>query len=53
MNQDTKHHDAKREQPKDLQEANENIRKSEGGDEPIPEADPKKAGNRPAFDRDR
>lgn len=40
------------EEPKDLRKANENIRKSQG-DDALEPADTKKAGNRPAFDRDR
>ena len=52
MNQDTKHEETKREEPKDLQQANENIRKAEG-DESLSEADPQKTGNKPALDRDR
>lgn len=49
---DTKDAKAKEDGPKDLQQANENIRKAEG-DEPAPPADTRKSGNRPAFDRDR
>ena len=37
---------------KDLREANENVRQSQGDDATGP-VDPKKAGNKPAFDRDR
>jgi hypothetical protein len=40
------------EKPKDLRKANENIRKSQG-DDAVGPVDPKKAGNKPAFDRDR
>jgi hypothetical protein len=39
-------------EPKDLREANENVRKSQGEDATGP-ADSKKSGNKPAFDRDR
>jgi hypothetical protein len=42
----------KREEPKDLREANENIRRSQGDDATGP-TENNKAGNRPAFDRDR
>jgi hypothetical protein len=41
-----------REEPKELSEANENIRKSQGDDASGP-VDNRKAGNKPAFDRDR
>ena len=40
------------EKPKDLREANENIRKSQG-DDATGEVDSRKTGNKPAFDRDR
>ena len=40
------------EKPKDLREANENIRKSQG-DDATGTVDKKKTGNKPAFDRDR
>jgi hypothetical protein len=49
---------AKRSEPRTLEEANENIRKSED-DEPTPRDDSKSAedskrsGHKPAFDRDR
>ena len=39
-------------EPKSLEEANENIRKAED-DEPTPAADERRAGHKPAFDRDR
>lgn len=42
----------KTEEPKDVREANENIRRSQGDDATGP-ADTTKAGNKPAFDRDR
>jgi hypothetical protein len=42
----------KREEPKDLREANENIRRSQGDDAMGP-TESRKAGNKPAFDRDR
>jgi hypothetical protein len=38
---------------KDLREANENIRKAQGDDELGTPVDPRKAGNKPRFDRDR
>ena len=38
---------------KDLREANENIRKAQNADEEETPVDPKKAGNKPRFDRDR
>ena len=38
--------------PKDLREANENIRKAQDEGAPSP-ADDRKTGNKPAFDRDR
>ena len=38
---------------KDLREANENIRKAQDGEATKTDVDPKKAGNRPRFDRDR
>ena len=40
---------------KDIREANENIRKAQDGDETTADTsvDPKKAGNKPRFDRDR
>ena len=41
-----------REEPKDLREANENVRKSQGEDATEP-VDSRKTGNKPAFDRDR
>ena len=41
-----------REETKDLREANENIRRSQG-DAATEPTDNKKAGNKPAFDRDR
>jgi hypothetical protein len=44
------------EQPKDLREANENVRKSQGDDATGPvdnKVDNKRTGNKPAFDRDR
>ena len=37
---------------KDLREANENVRKSQGDDATGP-VNNKKSGNKPAFDRDR
>ena len=37
----------------DLREANENIRKAQGDDAMDTPVDPKKAGNKPRFDRDR
>ena len=39
------------EDPKDLREANRNIRKSQGDD--AVDSTAKRAGNRPVFDRDR
>jgi hypothetical protein len=42
----------KREESKDLREANENIRRSQGDDAMGP-TENRKAGNKPAFDRDR
>jgi hypothetical protein len=42
----------KSEDTKDLREANENIRKSQGDDATGP-TDSRKTGNKPAFDRDR
>jgi len=36
-----------------LREANENIRKAQDGEATKTDVDPKKAGNRPRFDRDR
>lgn len=42
----------KTEEPKDLREANENIRRSQGDDATGP-ADNRKTGNKPALDRDR
>ncbi len=44
--------EGKAEQPKDLREANENIRKSQGDDATGP-VDKKKSGNKPAIDRGR
>jgi hypothetical protein len=41
-----------KEGPKNPEEANENIRKSQGDDATGP-AESRKAGNKPAFDRDR
>jgi len=38
---------------KDLREANENIRKAQNEDATEKAVDPKKAGNKPRFDRDR
>ena len=40
------------EQPKDLREANENVRKSQGDDAAEPNVHDR-VGDRPAFDRDR
>jgi hypothetical protein len=40
-------------QTKDLREANENIRKAQDEEGTDASGDPKKAGNRPRFDRDR
>lgn len=45
-------HGEQKEDTKTPEEANENIRKSQGDDVTDP-ADAKKTGNRPAFDRDR
>lgn len=42
----------KTEEPKDLREANENIRRSQGDDATDP-TENRKAGNKPVFDRDR
>ena len=57
MKHDTKNDTAKHEEPKNLQQANENIRKAEG-DEPADSADEtsssdRKTGNKPAIDRGR
>jgi hypothetical protein len=41
-----------REEPQDLRKANENVRRSQGDDATEP-VDSRKAGNKPAFDRDR
>ena len=41
-----------KEEPKNPEEANENIRKSQGDDATGP-TEPRTAGNRPALDRDR
>ena len=38
---------------KDLREANENIRESQGDDATDAKVDPKRSGNKPRFDRDR
>ena len=38
---------------KDLREANENIRKAQDEESTDTAVDPKKAGNKPRFDRDR
>lgn len=38
---------------KDLREANENIRKAQNEEAEETAVDPKKAGNKPRFDRDR
>lgn len=43
---------AKGDEPRDLQEANENIRKAED-DEPTPASEARRTGHKPAFDRDR
>jgi hypothetical protein len=40
-------------QTKDLREANENIRKAQDEEPTETAVDPKKAGNKPRFDRDR
>ena len=40
-------------QTKDLREANENIRKAQDEEDTNAPIDPKKAGNKPRFDRDR
>ena len=44
---------ARHKEPKDLQEANANIRKAEGDELVADQVDPKKAGNKPAIDRGR
>jgi hypothetical protein len=49
----SKHEQTDRREPKDLRQANENIRKSEGDQMEPPAAGKGKSGNRPAFDRDR
>ena len=41
------------ETPKDVREANENIRKAQDEEATETAVDPKKAGNKPRFDRDR